>query len=121
MNRLRLVMMDLILLLLQLTMLAINANTVPRTGALGGNASTSALDRVSMSQDLDRVERGEATNIGENTEQMALQESSSSGSDNGRSDNGGSSGYEHVTIRIGVIETIKLLWDNEAPIVRRFR
>ena len=31
-------------------------------------------------------------------------------------------GYEPVAVRVGVVETIKSLWDNDSPIVvRRFR
>ena len=30
-------------------------------------------------------------------------------------------GYEHTVISVGVVETIKLLWGSEVPIVRRFR
>ena len=96
-SRLRLLAVDIILFSLQLTMLAITVSTTPSTTPANGT-------RIAVSSELDRAERGVTD-------------------ENGDEGNGVTRdvGYEHVTIRVGVVETIKSLWDNDSPIVRRFR
>ena len=96
-NRLRLLAVDLLLLSLQLTMLAITVSTTPSTTSTNGT-------RISVSSDLDRAERGATDEEGDEGSGVTQDV-----------------GYEHVTIRVGVVETIRSLWDNDSPIVRRFR
>jgi hypothetical protein len=77
-------------------MLAITASTTPST-------ETTDVVRIHVPSSLDRAERGETDDFEEG---------------------GGTShetGFEHVVVRVGVVETIKTLWDNDTPIVRRFR
>jgi hypothetical protein len=96
-SRLRLLAVDVILLSLQLTMLAITASTIPLTTPENGT-------RVAVSSDLDRAERGVTDEEGNDGSEVTQDV-----------------GYDHFTIRVGVVETIKSLWDNDSPIVRRFR
>ena len=84
------------ILLLQLTMLAVTASTTPST-------ETTNVLRIHVPSSLDRAERGEADDVEEG-----------SGTSH-------ETGYEHVVVCVGVVETIKMLWDNDTPIVRRFR
>lgn len=98
------------ILLLQLTMLAITASTTPST--ITGTSSITGSSNgtrvvVRSSSDLDRVERG-------------MTDDGDVGGGGGRSPSH-DVGYEQVIIRVGVVETIRSLWDNETPIVRRFR
>ena len=96
-SRLRLLSVDVIILLLQLTMLAITASTTLSTVLSNGV-------RPIVSLDLDQEEQGLTDELVE-----------------GRGMTSHDSGYEHVVVRVGVVETIKSLWDNDVPIVRRFR
>jgi hypothetical protein len=89
-------------------MLAVIASTAPPDPATVGD-----LPRVVVSADLDRAEQGEGnyeTQSGEQLEGPGETEII-------RYD----TGYEHVTVRVGVVQTIKSLWGDETPIVRRFR
>lgn len=95
--------MDLIFLLLQLTMLAITASTMPST-AIGQQS----VGRVAVLSDLSRAERGETDEIVQSSDR-----------ENGKVTH--DTGYEHITVQVEVVETIKSLWESEAPIVRRFR
>lgn len=95
------------MLLLQLVMLAITASTTPAETSVEG-----APARIIASADLDRAERGE-----EETEVSDLDETSAIEERTERKE----LGYEHVTVRIGVVNTITELWDSEARLVRRFR
>ena len=106
-------MVDLIILGLQLTMLAITASTAP---------PELVTVRASGSEELDRAERGE------NDEGAAREEEEvdPEGSEMERKDEleretRADNGYEPTVINVGVVETIKLLWGSEVPIVRRFR
>jgi hypothetical protein len=96
-NRLRLLAVDVVLLSLQLTMLAITVSTTPLTTSTHGT-------RMAVASDLSRAEQGITDEEGREGSGIAQDV-----------------GYEHVTIRIGVVETIKSLWDDDSPIVRRFR
>jgi hypothetical protein len=105
-SRLRLLFVDVVILILQLTMLAITATTTPKTPETG-TTTTTTVARVAASAELDRAERGE-------TEEMILQE--------GSEETGSTAtGFEHVVVSVGVVETIKSLWDDTTPLVRRFR
>lgn len=95
------------ILLLQLTMLAVIASTAPPDPA------TVNLPRVAVSADLDRAEQGEGSFETEGEEQPEGSEETEIIPHD--------TGYQHVTVRVGVVETIKSLWDDETPIVRRFR
>lgn len=106
-SRLRLLAVDLIILGLQLTMLAVTASTAP---------PEPAQTRASGSEELDRAERGENP-AEEGTEEEEGEDVAELERET-RTDTGG---YEHTVINVGVVETIKLLWESEAPIVRRFR
>jgi hypothetical protein len=103
---LRLLFVDVVILMLQLTMLAITATTTPKTPETG--TMTTTVARVAVSAELDRAERGETD------EEMTVQE--------GSEDAGSTAtGFEHVVVSVGVVETIKSLWDDTTPLVRRFR
>ena len=96
---------DVVILVLQLTMLAITATTTPKITETG-----MAVSRVVVSAELDRAERGETE------EQETLNETGE--------ESGGTiqeTGFEHVVVAVGVVETIKALWDDTTPLVRRFR
>jgi len=99
-SRLRLLAVDLAVLVLQLTMLAITASTGPSN-------TTSGESRAATSSELDRTERGAGEDGGGDDEQVSLTSHDSP--------------FEHVHVRVGVIDTIRSLWDSETPIVRRFR
>jgi hypothetical protein len=99
-SRLRLLVIDIMIFLLQLTMLAITACTTPQPTA------ASRISAPVVSADLDRVERGVST-------------TSSSKEEGALSLHG--EGYENIVVRVGVVETIRSLWDNDVPLVRRFR
>src|SRR5271170_6289948 len=104
-SRLRLLFVDVVILILQLTMLAITATTTPKTSETG--TTTTTVARVAASAELDRAERGETD------EEMNLQE--------GSEETGSmATGFEHVVVSVGVVETIKSLWDDTTPLVRRF-
>jgi hypothetical protein len=106
-SRLRLLFVDVVILILQLTMLAITATTTPKTPETG-TTTTTTVARVAASAELDRAERGETE------EEMTVQE--------GSEDAGSmATGFEHVVVSVGVVETIKSLWDDTTPLVRRFR
>jgi hypothetical protein len=62
--------------------------------------------RASMSTELDRAERGGTSENGE------VEDS------NGENH---SAVYEPIVLDVGVVETIRSLWDSETPLVRRFR
>lgn len=95
------------MLLLQLVMLAITASTTPAEMNVEGTPS-----RIIASADLDRAESGEdETEVSDVDETLAIEERME------RKE----LGYEHVTVRIGVVDTITELWDSEARLVRRFR
>jgi len=79
-------------------MLAITASTTPPTSSSNGT-------RITVYSDLDRAERG-VTNDDDPDEGSGVTQDV---------------GYEHVIVRVGVVEAIKSLWDNDSPIVRRFR
>jgi hypothetical protein len=96
-NRLQLLTVDIILLSLQLTMLAITLSTTPSTTSMNET-------RTAVSSELDRAERGVTDEEGNEGSEVTLDV-----------------GYEQVIIRVGVVETIKSLWKNDSPIVRRFR
>ena len=73
-------------------MLAITASTTTSTN---GTRVTGSMDRDRAERDvMDEIEAG---GISHDTE------------------------YEHVIVSVGVLETLKSLWDNDTPIVRRFR
>lgn len=78
-------------------MLAITLSTTPSTTSTNGT-------RTAVSSELDRAERGVTDEEGNEGSEVTQDV-----------------GYEHVTIRVGVVETIKSLWKNDSPIVRRFR
>jgi hypothetical protein len=91
-------------------MLAITASTAPPDPA-----EVVDLSRVAVSIDLDRAEQGEGSYENQRWEQV---EGPADARENGlRTD----TGYEHITVRVGVLDTIKSFWNNETPIVRRFR
>src|SRR5204863_5419136 len=94
---LRLLSVDVVILFLQLTMLAITASTTLSTAPSDGTRTIAPLD-------LDREEQGFTDELAESRDVTALD-----------------TGYEHVVVRVGVVETIKSLWDNDVPIVRRVR
>lgn len=105
--------MDLIILGLQLTMLAVTASTAP---------PEPVTVRASGSEELDRAERGE------NDEGVAREEveEDPEGPEMERKDEleretRVDNGYEPIVINVGVVETIRLLWGSEVPMVRRFR
>ena len=104
--------MDLIILGLQLTMLAVTASTAP---------PEPVTVRASGSEELDRAERGA------NEEDVAREEEEDQEGpemerkDELERDTRADNGYEPIVINVGVVETIKLLWGSEVPIVRRFR
>jgi len=104
-SRLRLLFVDVVILILQLTMLAITATTTPKTPETG----TTTVARVVASAELDRAERGETEE-----EEMTVQEGSE---ETGLT----ATGFEHVVVSVGIVETIKSLWDDTTPLVRRFR
>lgn len=108
-SRLRLLAVDIVILLLQLIMLAIGVSTTTPPSRSMPNVA-----RVAVSSDLDRAERGE-------TEDGSGDSGGDSGGGGGGMGRGQDSGFEHVIVSVGVVETIKSLWDNEEPIVRRFR
>jgi hypothetical protein len=112
-SRWRLLIMDLIILGLQLTMLAVTASTAP---------PEPATVRASGSEELDRAERGESDESTAREEEGEDPE----GAEMERNDElvretKAENGYEPIVINVGVVETIKLLWGSEVPIVRRFR
>ena len=80
-------------------MLAVTASTTPPTSSSNGTT-------IAVSSDLDRAERGVTNDDSDPDEGNGVTQDV---------------GYEHVIVRVGVVETIKLLWDNDSPIVRRFR
>ena len=92
-------------------MLAVTASTAP---------PEPAQTRATGSEELDRAERGA------NGEEEGSVEGDEGGGDvetevlerETRMETGG---YEHTVINVGVVETIKMLWGSEVPIVRRFR
>jgi len=87
-------------------MLAVTASTTPADAT-----NTDEPYRMIMSLELDRAERGEdMTADAENQEESAEEREAR-----------GDIGYEHVTVRVGVVDTIRELWESEARIVRRFR
>jgi Fungal domain of unknown function (DUF1746) len=96
-SRLRLLSVDLIILGLQLVMLAIGCSGSSDLSPGNGNARGGSAE-------LDRAERGE-TGDEEEEEGMVTNDA----------------GYEHVTVRVGVVETIRSLWNNDTPVVRRMR
>ena len=69
------------------------------------------LSRVAVSIDLDRAEQGVSSYENQRWEQVEGPDEEL------RAD----TGYEHITVRVGVLDTIKSFWDDERPIVRRFR
>ena len=83
-------------------MLAVTATTRPRTPSEAGTA----VARVAVSAELDRAERGE---LDDETEGERSGETAHE------------TGFEHVVVSVGVVETIKSLWDDTTPLVRRFR
>ena len=88
-------------------MLAVTACTTPPEP----NSETGSY-RIIASTDLDRAERGEeATPIDGSDQEPNLEEREARGD----------LGYEHVTIRVGIVDTIRELWESEARIIRRFR
>ena len=87
-------------------MLAITATTTPKTTETG-----MAVSRVAVSAELDRAERGE-TEEQEETVNETGEESGGTIQE---------TGFEHVVVAVGVVETIKALWDDTTPLVRRFR
>jgi len=99
---------DLIILGLQLTMLAVTASTAPPEVVQA---------RPTGSEELDRAERGENPEDEEEEEDVQEGEEVSEADMETRTE----SGYEHTVISVGVVETIKLLWDSDVPVVRRFR
>jgi hypothetical protein len=104
---------DVVILALQMTMLAVTATTA----AEGGSRNVAA---TSSSMELDRAERGEgeaeaeaegeAGTPDEDVEERGLMESDVIDEED-----------KLVVVNVGVVETIKRLWDSEEPIVRRFR
>lgn len=97
--------LDIVILVLQSTMLSLKATT-----AYPPEHPRQQPTRVIASTELDRAERGETDEVAQPDEPE--EESSTVCHD---------LGYEHITIRVGVVETIKSLWGNENPIVRRFQ
>jgi len=96
-----------VILVLQLIMLAVTACTTPPEP----NSETGSY-RIIASTDLDRAERGEeGTPIDGSDQEPNLEEREARGD----------LGYEHVTIRVGIVDTIRELWESEARIIRRFR
>jgi hypothetical protein len=91
-------------------MLAITASTAPPDPD-----EVVDLSRVAVSIDLDRAEQGEGSYENQRWEQVE-------GPDEAREmELRADTGYEHITVRVGVLDTIKSFWDDERPIVRRFR
>lgn len=109
-SRLRLLAVDLIILGLQLTMLAVTASTAP---------PEPIQTRASGSEELDRAERGENIEEEGSVEEEEQGEEDTVGLE--RETRTETGGYEHTIINVGVVETIKMLWESETPIVRRFR
>lgn len=68
--------------------------------------------RVAMSAELDRAERGE-------TEEEETVREVSGDAEGGETIQ--DAGFEQVVVAVGVVETIKALWDDATPLVRRFR
>ena len=98
-----------IILGLQLTMLAVTASTAPPEVVQA---------RPTGSEELDRAERGENPEDEEEEEEDVQEGEEVSETDR---ETRTESGYEHTVISVGVVETIKLLWDSDVPVVRRFR
>jgi len=69
--------------------------------------SSSLSSRTTVSTELDRAERGVSSSLDED-------ERRSSGAPHDE-------GYENIVVRVGVVETIRSLWDSDTPMVRRFR
>ena len=107
-SRFRILLVDIVILLLQLTMLAITATTTPKTSERG---TTMTVARIVASIELDRAERGE-TEEEETVPEGGSEEMGMTIRD---------AGFEHVVVSVGVVETIKSLWDDTTPLVRRFR
>ena len=59
--------------------------------------------RSGSSVELDRAERGETQDREDNEEESVVTDDD---------------GYEHITVRVGVVETIRSLWNNETPVLR---
>jgi len=113
-GRLRMMGVDCVILLLQVVMLAVTAATSPPETVVVGNVT--ALD-------LDRVERGVTMEDGEGVDEDTEIE--------------GDDGLEHhemmerhdteeeedksTVVRVGVTETMRTLWNSDAPLLRRFR
>jgi hypothetical protein len=85
-------------------MLAITASTTPPPASATGSRTTASVD-------LDRAERGVTT---ETDDPPSAEEGDGAGVVH-------EEGYENIVVRVGVVETIRGLWDNQAPLVRRFR
>jgi len=104
--------MDLIILGLQLTMLAVTASTAP---------PEPVTVRANGSEELDRAERGENEDVEREEEEEYPERPETERKDELERDTRADNGYEPIVINVGVVETIKLLWGSEVPIVRRFR
>jgi hypothetical protein len=87
-------------------MLAVTVSTTP------GERTGTGVSRPITSPELDRVERGEEDTVAETEDHEDTAEEREAR---------GNIGYEHVTVRVGVVDTIRELWESEARIVRRFR
>jgi hypothetical protein len=109
-GRLRMMGVDFIILVLQVVMLAVTATTSPPE-----------VVEVITTVDLDRVERGvtmeegdgdEIDGVGDDgLERNEMMERNESEEEEDRS----------TVVRVGVTETIRTLWDSDAPLIRRFR
>jgi hypothetical protein len=113
-GRLRMMGVDFVILLLQVVMLAVTAATSPPETVVVANMTA---------VDLDRVERGVTMEDGEGVDEDAEIE--------------GDDGSEHhemmerhdteeeedksTVVRVGVTETMRTLWNSDAPLLRRFR
>jgi hypothetical protein len=99
-SRLRLLSVDVIILCLQLVMLAISS----------ASEEGLEMDRTGGPAALDSAERGEREGR--------------VGNDQGNEDEGmvvNDIGYEHIVLRVGVVETIRSLWNTEARVIQRMR
>jgi len=102
---------DVVILALQMTMLAVTATTAAEGGSrnVAATSSSMELDRAERGQGEAEVE-GEAGTPDEDVEERGLMESDVIDEED-----------KLVVVNVGVVETIKRLWDSEEPIVRRFR
>jgi hypothetical protein len=88
-------------------MLAVTASTAP--------PETTEEPVATASVDLDRTERGEST-------EEAVEDSGDVEERNEMMERHDPHDQERQpVVRVGVADTIKRLWDSEAPLVRRFR